>query len=241
MRTHRYPSTLPALILCATWAGFGARPAAAIIPVIDATALVQLVTQLQTMEAQLLTAGNQLTEAQNTLQSMSGRRGMENLLSGTARNYLPTDWTQLAAALNDTGSAYGALEREVQGIIRQNAVLTDAELSSLTPALRELVATGRQNAAALEGLSRQALANSSQRFAAIQQLIQAIGTATDQKAILDLQARIGAESGMLQNETSKLQTLYRITDAEERARIQRVREYSVADVGSLRALPAMGL
>jgi type IV secretion system protein VirB5 len=241
MRTHRYPSTLPALILCATWAGFGARPAAAIIPVIDATALVQLVTQLQTMEAQLVTAGNQLTEAQNTLQSMSGGRGMENLLSGTARNYLPTDWTQLAAALNDTGSAYGALEREVQGIIRQNAVLTDAELSSLTPALRELVATGRQNAAALEGLSRQALTNSSQRFAAIQQLIQAIGTATDQKAILDLQARIGAESGMLQNEASKLQTLYRITDAEERARIQRVREYAVADVGSLRALPAMGL
>jgi len=241
MRTHRYPFTLPALILCATWASFGARPAAAIIPVIDATALVQLVTQLQTMEAQLLTAGNQLTEAQNTLQSMSGRRGMENLLSGTPRNYLPTDWTQLAAALNDTGSAYGALEREVQGIIRQNAVLTDAELSSLTPALRELVSTGRQNAAALEGLSRQALANTSQRFAAIQQLIQAIGTATDQKAILDLQARVGAESGMLQNEASKLQTLYRITDAEERARIQRVREYSVADVGSLRALPAMGL
>jgi type IV secretion system protein VirB5 len=241
MRTHRHPSTLPALILCATWAGFGARPAAAIIPVIDATALVQLISQLQTMENQLQTAGNQLTEAQNTLQSMSGRRGMENLLSGTTRNYLPTDWTQLAAALNDTGSAYGALEREVQGIIRQNAVLTDAELSSLTPALRELVSTGRQNAAALEGLSRQALANTSQRFAAIQQLIQAIGTATDQKAVLDLQARIGAESGMLQNEASKLQTLYRITDAEERARIQRVREYAVADVGSLRALPAMGL
>ena len=241
MRIRRYPSTLPALILCATWASFGPRAASAIIPVIDASALVQLATQIQTMEAQLLTAGNQLTEAQNTLQSMSGRRGMENLLSGTARNYLPTDWTQLAAALNDTGSAYSALEREVQGIIRQNAVLTDAELTSLTPALRDLVSTGRENAAALEGLSRQALANTSQRFAAIQQLIQAIGTATDQKAILDLQARIGAESGMLQNETSKLQTLYRITDAEERARIQRVREYAVADIGSLRALPAMGL
>ena len=129
----------------------------------------------------------------------------------------------------------------MQGLIRQNSVLTDAELSSLTPAQRELVNAGRQNAAALEGLSRQALANTSQRFAAIQELIQAIGTATDQKAILDLQARIGAESGMLQNEASKLQTLYRITDAEERARIQRVREYALADIGSLRALPAMGL
>ena len=100
---------------------------------------------------------------------------------------------------------------------------------------------GRRNAAALEGVSRQALANTSQRFAAIQQLIQAIGTATDQKAILDLQARIGAESGMLQNEASKLQSLYRATDAEERARAQQSKEFALESVGSLRALPAMGL
>jgi type IV secretion system protein VirB5 len=104
-----------------------------------------------------------------------------------------------------------------------------------------LVSDARQNAAALEGLSRQALANTSQRFGAIQQLIDAIGGAPDQKAILDLQARIGAEAGMLQNEASKLQTLYRITDAEERARVQREREYALAGIGSLRALPAMGL
>jgi type IV secretion system protein VirB5 len=234
-------STLSALVVCCSWAGLGARPAAAIIPVIDASALAQLATQLQTMEDQLLTARDELTETQSTLQSMSGDRGMENLLSHTARNYLPSDWTQLAAALNHTGSAYGALEREVQGLIRDNSVLTGAELASLTPALRELLYSGRQNAAGLEALSRQALANTSQRFAAIQQLIQAIGTARDQKAILDLQARVAAESGMLENEASKLQTLYRITDAEERARIQRVREYALADIGSLRALPAMGL
>ena len=208
---------------------------------IDASALAQLVTQMQTMENQLLTAQQQLTEAQTTLQSMSGTRGMENLLSHTARNYLPSDWTELAAALNNTGTAYGALEREVQALIRQNAVLTDAQLASFTPAQRELVDTGRQDAAALEGLSRQALANTSQRFAAIEQLIQAIGTATDQKAILDLQARIEAETGMLQNEASKLQSLYQVTDAEERARVQRVRESALADVGSLRSLPAMGL
>ena len=241
MNTFRFSSSFPFAVLCLAWAGLGARPAVAIIPVIDASALAQLATQLQTMEDQLLTARDELTESQSTLQSMSGDRGMENLLSHTARNYLPSDWTQLAAALNHTGSAYGALEREVQELVRQNGVLTDAERSSLTPALRELLDTGRQNAAGLEALSRQALANTSQRFAAIQQLIQAIGTATDQKAILDLQARVGAESGMLENEASKLQTLYRITDAEERARTQRVREYAFVDIGSLRALPAMGL
>lgn len=239
IRTRR--STLPILILSTTLAGFAAAPARSLIPVIDVQALVQLVTQIRTMEDQLVTARNQLTQAQSTLQSMSGRRGMENLLSNTTRNYLPSDWNQLAAALQHTGSAYGALEQQVQTLIRHNAVLTDAQLATLTPAQRDLVNTRRQNAAALEGLTRAALANTSQRFAGLQQLVQAIGRATDQKAILDLQARIGAETGMLQNEASKLQSLYRISDAEERARAQRVQESALADVGSLRTLPAMGL
>jgi len=206
MRTSKL-SVLAPMILCTVGAGFGAGPAVAIIPVIDATALVQLANQLQTMEDQLLTARDQLTQTQTMLQSMSGSRGMEGLLSHTARNYLPVDWAQLAAALDHTGGTYGALEREVQGLIRQNSVLTDAQVVTLTPALQEMLNAGRQNAAALQGLSREALANTSQRFAAIQRLIQAIGAATDQKAILDLQARIGAESVMLENENSKLQTL----------------------------------
>jgi type IV secretion system protein VirB5 len=241
MRSFRQPISHAVLILCTVWAGLGARPAAAQIPVTDVSALVQLVSQLQTMEEQLATARDQLTQAQSTLQSMSGTRGMENLLSHTSRNYLPGDWAQLAAALNDTGSAYGALAREVQVLIRQNSVLTEGNLSSFTPAMREVLTAARTNAAALEGLSRQALADTSQRFSALQQLIQAIGTATDQKAILDLQARIGAESAMLENESSKLQTLYRLTDAEERARVQRTGEYAIADIGSLRSLAAMGL
>lgn len=241
MSLCRHHSMPPILILAAALASLGRGPAFAEIPVIDASALAQLATQIHTMEDQLLTARDQLTQAQATLQSMSGGRGMENLLSQTARNYLPSDWTELAAALERTGGAYGALGREVQELIQHNAVLTEAQLAQLTPAQRELVYTGRQNAAALEGISRQALSNTSQRFAAIQLLIRAIGRATDQKAILDLQARIGAEAGMLQNEASKLQSLYRVTDAEERVRVQRVKELALADVGSLRGLPAMGL
>ncbi len=241
MRRFRPPISLAPLLLCAACASLGARPAGAQIPVTDVSALVQLVSQLQTMEEQLATAHDQLSQAQSTLQSMSGARGMESLLSHTNRNYLPGDWTQLAAALNHTGSAYGALEQEVQALIRQNSVLTERNLAAFTPAMLEVLNAARINAAGLEGLSRQALADTSQRFGALQQLIQAIGTATDQKAILDLEARIGAESSMLENESSKLQTLYRITDAEERARLQRTGEYAIADIGSLRSLTSMGL
>jgi type IV secretion system protein VirB5 len=103
------------------------------------------------------------------------------------------------------------------------------------------VTDARHHAAALESLTRSALVNTSQRFDAIDELIAAIGSAGDQKGILDLQARVQAETGMLQNENTKLSTLYQNVAAEEQLRTQRVREQGIADVGSLRRLPALGL
>jgi type IV secretion system protein VirB5 len=93
----------------------------------------------------------------------------------------------------------------------------------------------------LQMMTRQALARTSSRFAALQQLIDAISGASDQKAILDLQARIQAEQGMLQNESTKLQVLYQLSQAEELSRRQRTREQAISSIGSLRRLPPIGL
>ena len=93
----------------------------------------------------------------------------------------------------------------------------------------------------MQALSRSALANSSDRFASLQTLIGAIGTATDQKGALDLNARIASEVAMLQNEQTKLQGLYQVAQSQEWARAQRAREQAIADQGALRQLPAMGL
>ena len=46
---------------------------------------------------------------------------------------------------------------------------------------------------------------------------------------------------MLQNEQTKLDVLYQAAQAEQWARSQREREQAIADIGSLRDLPAMGL
>jgi hypothetical protein len=82
-----------------------------------------------------------------------------------------------------------------------------------------------------QALAQEALANSSGRFAALQSLIAAIGTATDQKGILDLQARITAELGMLQNEQTKLHVLSQAGDALTAANAQRDLELSIAEQG----------
>ena len=72
-------------------------------------------------------------------------------------------------------------------------------------------------------------------------MINAIPSASDPKAVFDLQARIAAEQGMLTNEGSKLQVVYQATQAEAWAQHQRRDEQAIADIGSLRALPPMGL
>jgi type IV secretion system protein VirB5 len=209
--------------------------------VVDVGAITQLIQQAITMEEQLSTAKNQLNQAKDEFNSMTGGRGMEGLASGINRNYLPTNWSQLQGVLQGTASAYGALNAALSSITQANAVLTPADVATLSPNERAHLEDARRSTALLQATSREALAATSQRFASIQSLISAISGARDQKAILDLQARIAAEQGMLQNEQTKLNTLYQLAQAEQWAREQRLREQAIADVGSFRDLPPLGL
>jgi type IV secretion system protein VirB5 len=198
--------------------------------VVDVGAITQLIQEVKTMSQQLITAQAQLQQAENTLQSMSGSRGMQTLLSGTNRNYLPTSSVQLTSAMQGSGS-YPGLSLDVRNAVNANAVLTPAQLATLSPADQQRIVAARQAAALRQSLAQESLANSSGRFAALQSLISAIGSAGDQKAILDLQARITAELGMLQNEQTKLQVLGQAGDALNAANAQRNLELSIAEQG----------
>jgi type IV secretion system protein VirB5 len=209
--------------------------------VIDVSSIQQLVQQVRIMQQELQTAQNDLSQAQQAYQSMTGSRGMQNLLSGTVRNYLPANWTQVRAAMNGTGGAYSALASSIQASVTANAVLSPSAVAALSPTEQSLLQSQRQNTALLQAVSQQALSTTSSRFASIQQLINTIGSATDPKAILDLQARIAAEQGMLQTDQSKLQALYQAAQAQETAQRARASEQAIADSGSLRQLPPIGL
>ena len=220
----------------------GLAPAAhAQFAVIDVASVAQLVKEVQTAAQELQTAQNELAQARQSYQSLTGTRGMQNLLSGTNRNYLPTDLASLEATLSGSGGTYGALASSVQTAMNTNAVLSPTTLAALSASERNAIVAQRQAVALQQGISSQALANSSGRFAQVQQLISTIGSAQDPKAILDLQARVSAEQGMLEAEQTKLQVLYQTLRAQQAAEEQASREQAIADVGSLRALPAMGL
>jgi type IV secretion system protein VirB5 len=218
---HSLKLCLPIALLGASI--LGVPTARAQWAVVDAPAIVQLIQEVQTTAQQLATAKDQLLQAKQALQTMTGDRGMQQLLSGTNRNYLPSDWTQVTGVLQGTGG-FGALSTDLQSVMSANAVLSPQRLASLPPSGQQLIQSERQWSAMQQALSHQALSSASNRFASIQNLISAIPSAADQKGILDLQARISAELGMLQNEQLKVQILNQSTQAQQTSLRQQARE-----------------
>src|SRR6202051_1554681 len=100
--------------------------------VIDAPAIVQLVQQVQTMEQAVQTARDQLSQARLTLKTMTGDRGMELLLRGTSRNYLPSNWAQLSSVMQG-GGAFPGISADVRSAVNGMAVLNPQQLSTLYP------------------------------------------------------------------------------------------------------------
>jgi type IV secretion system protein VirB5 len=223
-------STVRALLMFVICAA--AIPAAnAQFAVIDVASVSQLVSEVKTLGEQLATAKADLAQAQSTYQSTVGARGMDRLLSGTVRNYLPPDWTGFERAAQGSGAGYPALSTDLNAAMSANSVLSAQQVAALSPAAGQQLQSDRQTVALMQAVSHQALSTTSMRFAALQQLIDAITRAGDQKAALDLHARIGAETGMLQNEQTKLQVLYHSLQAEQWANEERTRERVVAGHG----------
>ena len=224
--------SLPALALFTLFSITGVCPKAnAQFAVIDVGAIAELIQQVQQMQQALQTAQNELNQAQQAYQSITGLRGMQNLLSNINRNYLPSTWAQLPTALASP----------IQSQINTNAVLSSAQVAALSPAEQQQLNAARSNAALLQVATQLAYSTTSSRFASVQTLINAIASATDQKGILELQARIQAEQGMLQTDATKLNVLYQAAQAQEWALRQSSLEQIVAGVGNLRTLAALRL
>jgi type IV secretion system protein VirB5 len=226
-----------------TWCGVLAftSDAQAQFAVIDVGAITQLLIQVKKLENAIEVAQSTLAQAQQAYSAITGERGMQLLLGGVNRNYLPANWNQLIGAQNGVGGLYVAFGTDVNATMQRNALLTPTYTQNFSAAENSQLNARRSAVALQESLTRQELANVSQRFAAIQTLINAIPTAKDEKGILDLQARIQVELGMLQNESSKLHVLYQAAESQAQTERERSDEQAIVDIGHLRSLPSMGL
>ena len=217
------------------------RPACAQWVVIDPTSLTQELIQVQQIAQEITLAQKTLTQVEQAYNSTTGNRGMQNLLSGVNRNYLPTNWTQLTGAMGGGGGAYGALGTDITATVNRNAILTPSQTAQLSSTELDSLTQRRQSVALLEALARAALSTNSNRFSSLQGLINAISTANDQKGMLELHARVGAEHAMLQTEQTKLDTLYKAAQVAAETERERSDEKAIADIGHINQLPPMGL
>jgi type IV secretion system protein VirB5 len=229
MSSHRKSTVWAALAagMLAMGAGSGAH---AQFAVIDVASIAQLLQQVQLLTQQLAAARAQLLQMQTLYQSMTGSRGMQGLLGNPTLNYLPTDWNTLLLAAQGQGAS--ALAAGAGSAMAQNAVLTPTQLGALSADEQSLITASRQSAALLQSLVQQSLANESDRFADIQRLSSAIGSTTDQKSVLELEASIGSEQGMLQGEQTKLQILNRAVQSLQSTTREQERELVIAGEGT---------
>jgi len=124
---------------------FGAPKAAhAQFAVIDVASLAQLIQEYETLQQQLSTAENQLNQARSAYAAITGNRGMQLLLSGTQRNYLPTNWSQLSQVMSGRSGSYPALAGNVSSLVSTNAVLTPAQVAAMSPTQQAQLTAARE-------------------------------------------------------------------------------------------------
>jgi len=201
-------------------------PAAAQIPVTDGANLTQAVAQVQSMAQQLTTMQSQLQEMQNLYQTavssldtlrsqfsqiqtmyaeMTGITGHAGMLGDTVtrlHDFLPTNI--------DLDAVAGALGGQVAATRGAREAFSGAELFGAGTQYATARASYDERGDALYTyltLAQNTYDALRTRRATIDSLRQAAGTATTQKAALDLNNRIAAENALLANDNAQLQAL----------------------------------
>ncbi|MCK9505010.1 MAG: type IV secretion protein [Porticoccaceae bacterium] len=181
------------------------------IPVIDVSTLAQNILQVQHMLSQIEELKAQLETANDTLDSMSGSRGLANVVD----------------------TAYDVAVNVDPDSVLANAGIKSAADHGLNGDVAALYDSGNQNSATWLAQSQKSLEQSQERFADLSGLVAKVNASPDQKDILDLQARISAEEVFLQNEQAKLAMLRSQAEANQAMQNQRIQQMAIESVGSL--------
>lgn len=190
------------------------------IPVIDVANLVQTVQQVVNDITKINNQVQQITRLQAQLTSINGVRNLGNIFNNPLlQNYVPAKAFTQFNALGISG--YGGLTATAKTLRDQGMVYNCLDLSgsARTDCQARLAQPYQQ-----KGLIQDAMSAASGRLAQVQALMNQINGTTDQKAIQEVQARIGAENALLGHEMSQLQMVQGMADSEERIARSRDRE-----------------
>jgi len=207
---------LTAIFFCA----LGSAAQAQGIPVIDIANLIQTIQQVLNDTTKIENQVQQIGQLQNQLSSMTGARNLGGVFDAQAlHNYVPAQAYTAINAVDASGYA---------GLTPTARALRDAGMVYNCMDLAGAARTSCQAALAQpyqqKGLLQDAMQSAGGRLTQIRSLMDQVNATSDQKAVLEIQARIGAENAMLAHELSQIQMLQGMADSEERIARSRERE-----------------
>jgi type IV secretion system protein VirB5 len=190
------------------------------IPVIDIANLIQTILQVLNDVTDAASQIDQLTQLEDQVKSLNGMRNLGNILNDPAlSNYVPAEAYTSFNAINAAG--YAGLGATARSLRDSGMVYNCLDLSG----------TARTNCQAslaqpyqAKGLLQDAMKAAGGRLKQINSLMDQINSTGDQKAVQEIQARIGAENALLAHEVSQVQMLQGMADSEERIARSRERE-----------------
>ena len=211
------------------------------LPVFDGSALSNSVSswaaqaanmakQLTELQKQYQTMQQQYQQMQQTYQSISGIRNMGDIANNPAlRKYLPSDYQQvLKLGTGVTNGNYGTLDGAVNGMKPASKILDITETRIDPNSATGKAYQDAQNQAAVNRvLAEESFRQSGSRIDDLQQLLNKVNNAPDDKDIQDLQARIQAEQTLLQNEQIRLASLAQLAQAQRDIATQQAREIRI--------------
>jgi type IV secretion system protein VirB5 len=214
--------------LCFTFAT--ASAAAQGIPVIDAANLIQAIQQVVNDITKINNQVQQIVQLRSQLESINGYRYLGTVFdSPLLHNYVPAQAYRAIDSVRAGG--YDALGGTAR-VLREQGMVYNCE---------ELAAGPRANCQAAlaqpyqyKGLLQDAMRTASGRLSQIGALMRQINATADQKAVQEIQARVGVENALLAHELSQVQMLQAMGDSDDRIARSKDRERQYEMLGRTR-------
>jgi len=217
-----------------------AIPARAEMVVTDPGAYVRMLRQIQEAQAQLsqlqeqvrqgtelIGQGQRLYDSLNQISNVNSIGGLLN--TPAVRTLLPAEFSDAQRLMSGDLQNLGSLASRATAIRDSNRIYSPTVGDGLSEAEQFYHATLEKagvRAARDMAVGERVTQTADQRLQGLEQLRQALGTAPNARAVLDLQARIDAEAAMIQNDQMRLQGIAIMQAADERLEAQRQREAS---------------
>lgn len=194
------------------------QPAQAQMATIDVANLQENIAQYLQMIQQLKQLQAQLGQAVQQYKSITGTRGLGNILQENYTQNVPANWQQTLNIMQGGGKV-GQLATQIANEASQ---LKNSNFAGASQQLIQGLQQSMNAAASGQALNAQIYQEAGQRFSRIQDLTNQINGAKDLKAAQDLLNRLQAENLNLQNEALKLQAMNAMLEQQQAVKAQQV-------------------